>query len=173
MKKIIFGLFLIFCMSSCSYLFADSDLSDSKNKTEELLKYLDEKNTSEISFLFSHNAKSNIADFNESIYEMIVYYDTSHKELLDFISNTTKSNDYGKKIKTYTLSTNVDTLKGVYRLSIKWCVEDDFDSNNVGIQSLYIIKLEDDIYPEYTYWGDGLWSNGINIGKVWSENQSE
>lgn len=40
---------------------------------------------------------------------------------------------------------------------------------NVGIWYIYIIKQSEDVNPNYTCWGDGLATPGINIGKKYSE----
>ena len=55
------------------------------------------------------------------------------------------------------------TDKQTYRIAIQDCVIDETNSANVGIWSLYIIKMEDDTDPSFAYWGDGKNTPGINI----------
>ena len=57
---------------------------------------------------------------------------------------------------------SVDQSVNRYGLAIRWCVEDTTDAGNVGIWSLYITEYHDDIHDN-PYWGDGMWTNGINI----------
>ena len=49
-----------------------------------------------------------------------------------------------------------------YYIAIRECTKDDFDNNNVGVISIYIIKSED-WDEDYIYRGDGKWTPGINI----------
>ena len=70
-------------------------------------------------------------------------------------------------VKSYDMTYDFNTNICKYRLAIKWCAQDTSNADNVGIWSLYIIRAEDDITPNHAYWGDCLWTNGINIGKVY------
>ena len=56
----------------------------------------------------------------------------------------------------------VKTSSTQYAFAIRWCVEDTTDAGNVGIWSLYITEYHDNFHDN-PYWGDGLWTNGINI----------
>ena len=65
-------------------------------------------------------------------------------------------------INYYDMSFFVSTSITQYVLAIRWCVEDTADFSNVGIWSLYITECDEDGWKE-EYWGDGLWTNGVNI----------
>ena len=47
-----------------------------------------------------------------------------------------------------------------------WANEDTADADNVGIRSLYIIRLADDTDPQFAYRGDEKYTPGININKT-------
>ena len=51
-----------------------------------------------------------------------------------------------------------------YYVAMKECTKDDFDQDNIGLLSIYIIKSED-WKEDGTYGGDGKWTPGINIDK--------
>lgn len=65
-------------------------------------------------------------------------------------------------INYYDMSFFVRTSITQYGLAIRWCVENTEDIGNVGIWSLYITECDDNGWKE-PYWGDGLWTNGVNI----------
>ena len=56
----------------------------------------------------------------------------------------------------------LETSARKYYIAIRECTKDDFDNNNVGVISIYIIKSED-WDEDYIYRGDGKWTPGINI----------
>ena len=56
----------------------------------------------------------------------------------------------------------LETSAQKYYIAIRECTKDDFDNNNVGVISIYIIK-SDDWDEDYIYRGDGKWTPGINI----------
>jgi len=69
---------------------------------------------------------------------------------------------YGKRRQDVNASIYLKTTEGKYYIAMKECVLDEFDRDNVGIFSLYIID-SDDWLSEYTFRGDGEWLHGINI----------
>ena len=62
---------------------------------------------------------------------------------------------------------DITTTEDVFRIAIIWHIQDTEDIGNVGIWSFYIIRFEDDPYPNYAYGGDGLLSPGLHIGKTY------
>ena len=68
----------------------------------------------------------------------------------------------GKKRKYILSSFCVTTTKKNYFVAMKECVEDDFDCNNIGIVSIYVIEA-DNWLKDYVYRGDGKWEHGIHI----------
>lgn len=68
----------------------------------------------------------------------------------------------GKKRKEIQSSFCVVTTEAQYYIAVKECVKDDFNSDNEGIISIYIIESSD-WSNDYVYRGDGKWIRGINI----------
>ena len=52
-----------------------------------------------------------------------------------------------------------------YRFAMEYMLLDTADADNVGIRSLYIIRLADDTDPQFAYRGDEKYTPGININK--------
>ena len=60
---------------------------------------------------------------------------------------------------------DVETTQDQYRFAMELILRDSADVANVGIRSLYVIRLEDDPEPQFAYRGDGEDTPGINIHK--------
>lgn len=70
----------------------------------------------------------------------------------------------GDRKKSMDLSCDVVTNVREYRFLFLDITVDDYNPDNVGIWSLYVIKKEDDTDPQMGYGGDGKYTPGINIG---------
>ena len=68
----------------------------------------------------------------------------------------------GKWKQTIQSSFAIVTSEYTYYLAMKECTKDDFDPNNVGVQSIYII-CEDNWKQEYVYRGEKEWAPGVHI----------
>lgn len=115
--------------------------------------------------LFSPNAIEQSENFDKSVEILFEYYQGINASYTDDGPLTAeKSQDYGieRKVidKTYDVTTNV----GTYRFAVSFVATDDADASNVGIWSLYVIKMKDDPDQDCAYWGDGKNTPGINIG---------
>ena len=68
----------------------------------------------------------------------------------------------GGVINYYDYTRHVITTVTSYRFVIRWCVEDTANPGNVGLWSLYVKEFSEEDW-QVEYWGDGLWTNGVNI----------
>ena len=57
---------------------------------------------------------------------------------------------------------DIETSEQKYHVAMKECTIDEFNSDNVGVMSIYIIK-DEDWKEDYIYLGHGKWELGINI----------
>ena len=89
------------------------------------------------------------------------------------------SDGKGGQTKTLWVSTDITTTEDIFRVSFDIRT---LDSKNLGFLFLYIIRFDDDPRSSamfngekicYTYWGDGLNTPGINIGKPFIDRQNE
>ena len=79
------------------------------------------------------------------------------------------SRDNGEKVIFHNFGHNEVTTKYSYDFAFRWCSRDTADEGNVGLWSVYVKRYEydEETYSETLrtpYWGDGLWTKGINIG---------
>lgn len=99
-------------------------------------------------------------------------FDQQCSDLFDFYTGTMESYEWQaasahevaslRNYKETKVSYDIFTTETTYRLSVLYCNKDDEDDRNIGILSLYIIHFED-TDPQYSYWGDGNWTPGINV----------
>ena len=148
-------------------LFEPSDNEDADNKLQSFVDCLRNEDSEGIKSLFAQNKIAEISNFDESIEELLLYYDGAYISVERHSTGVEEDKDSGIERKWYNMSYDVKTDEAIYRMAFYWCAKDTGDSSNVGIESFYIIKATDDPnYPQYSYGGDGLWTPGINIGKT-------
>ena len=145
--------------------FYDSDQEIADETINNLISALQNEDTDKIKKMFSESIVSDSEEFDDILVQLFQYYQG------DFISyndwggpGSSSSIDYfDKKYEIYS-TYDVKTSETTYRIAIYEITEDTVTPENIGIYSLYIIKMEDDIDPQYAYWGDDKWTEGINIG---------
>ena len=157
-------------LSGCTFfddLFAPSDNEDADNKLRSFVECLNNEDREGIKSLFTKNKIAEISNFDERIEELLLYYDGEYISVERHSTGVEDDKDSGIERKWYNMSYDVTTDAAIYRMAFYWCAKDTGDQENVGIESFYVIKATDDPrYPQYTYRGDGLWTPGINIGKM-------
>ena len=162
-------------LGGCTFfddLFAPSDNEDADNKLQSFVECLNNEDRDGIKFLFAQNKIAEISNFDESIEELLLYYDGEYISVERHSTGVEEDKDSDIEKKWYNMSYDVTTDAAIYRMAFYWCAKDTGDKGNVGIESFYIIKATDDPrYPQYTYGGDGAWTPGINIGKACVANE--
>ena len=175
MKKVFLSIFLIvlgILFSSCSLggnnMFGgilDNDQKVANEYFDEFIEALESKNKDAIKTMFSKNSIKNSENFEVSIDYLFDYFQgevISYNDWAGPVVETSKENDHIKKIMDSTY--DVETNGQQYRFAIQNHTVDTANPDNVGIWSLYIIKLNDDTDPQYAYRGDDKNTPGINIG---------
>ncbi len=148
-------------------LFEPSDNEDADNKFSSFVQCLDSGDKEGFKSLFAQNILAGMTDFDESMEELLLYYEGESISVERHSTGVEEDKDSGIVRKWYNMSYDVTTDTTIYRMAFYWCAKDTGDNGNVGIESFYIIKATDDPnYPQYTYRGDGLWTPGINSGKT-------
>ena len=132
---------------------------------EKFLNTLESGDSEQLISLFATNAISETVDMRESIDMLYSYYQGNYISYNNWSatgsSTTREGNHIVKEIYgTYDVTTN----EGVYRFAFLYVAEDSADPNNIGIRSIYVINMDDDIDLQYAYRGDGLYTPGIHIG---------
>ena len=172
LKKIIRLLVSWFLCFSCVFsltgcLIIDSDSTIAQKNFEKLITAIQNKNKIAVKELFAKNKIANIENFDDAINALFTYYDGEYVSFKNKGVGMFSGKDRSGKYKYFSMSYDVTTTARVYRFGIKWYITETKDKNDVGIWFLYILKFEDDPYPQFSYGGDGLGTYGINVGKVW------
>ena len=153
------------------------DTTKTTNKLEELLEAIENQDSSAIMSLFSESSKENIEEFEASTKELINYYSGVHQSIEPLsggMSSSYNSDEKTGEQRTLANAFEVTTSECVYRIWLAWNEKDTANSENVGINSFYIINKEDDINLFAGYCGDGKETPGINIGiqNTWPDHVS-
>ena len=152
------------------------DTTKTTNKLEELLEAIENQDSSAIMSLFSESSKENIEEFEASTKELINYYSGVHQSIDSLIGApiTHSRDEKTGEQRTLANAFEVTTSECVYRIWLAWNEKDTANSENVGINSFYIINKEDDINLFAGYCGDGKGTPGINIGiqNTWPDHVS-
>ena len=147
--------------------FARNDKQIANEQLEALLEAIQSKNAQAVKELFSDNAWAESENMEKSI---LVLFDYFQGELVSYKSwagpSVHATKNHGEYWKSYDCTYDFETTQDKYRLAMEIITVDTADTDNVGIQSLYIIRFEDDTRPNFAYWGDGEHTPGINIGKT-------
>lgn len=166
---------LMLLLTSCSMgdsnmrkmFFARNDKQIANEQLEALLEAIQSKNAQAVKELFSDNAWAESGNMEKSI---LVLFDYFQGELVSYKSwagpSVHATKNHGEYWKSYDCTYDFETTQDKYRLAMEIITVDTADTDNVGIQSLYIIRFEDDTRPNFAYWGDGEHTPGINIGKT-------
>lgn len=162
MRKCISILLVIFSliyMVGCTLYMTDDEIAD--ENMNKLIEYLDAKDKEEIKKLFAPNIVAQIDKFDESVEELLEYYQGDFISLDRHAVGTTDSKDGNHVRKELDMSFDVLTTENKYRIGILWQVKDTLDKDNIGITSLYILEFNKDPYPNYVYRSGG--EIGINV----------
>ena len=162
---------LLFTVSGCIDLRTEEEIVD--EMVTELITSLDSKDKDKIKLLLANGKINDINNFDQSIDELLNYYDGTYVSKADGGKGKDRDKHHDYQASWYNLSYDVTTTCAVYRIAVYWCTEYTTDSDMIGIWSFYIIKMSEDSTPEYSYRGDGLWTPGINIGEVYTKDENE
>ena len=169
MKKIYLLLIAVtFLLTSCSLgglnmAFFEDDNQVAYNTFKQVVNAIQRKDETVLKNLFSKRVRNEVSDFDESVVDLLDFF---QGEVISFDDRAgvgvDETIEYGKKRKEIQSSNSVKTSEQKYYIAIKECTKDTFDSDNVGVISVYIINAEN-WNVTVTYRGDGKWTLGIVI----------
>lgn len=149
--------------------FNDTDEKKADARMDKVLEAIKNKDKEALKSMFSKKAITATENFDQSINDLFDFYQG------DFVSYNNwggpmsdggiNEDGTGREWKEIYSSYDVETSKQKYRFAIQEFVQDTADAKNVGIWSLYIIKMEDDTDPQFGYHGDNKDTPGINFNK--------
>lgn len=136
------------------------------NYANAFLELALKKDVTAMKELFAPNAISEIGEnqLDEMLEEFVDYFQADSFTLKKNIGASTSERwDHGKKSKELEWPLEIITGENDYRLAIKCVAYDDWDNDNVGIWSIYIIEKSEDTDLEHPYIGDKKYRTGIYI----------
>ena len=143
----------------------DQDQEYANKQLNILLDAIENEDKNLVKSLFSKNTISNVQNFETSIEDLFEYFKGTAPVWNDQCPQVVDGGYEGESERIIiTSSYDIKTSEDSYRISFRACRVDTANPDNIGIWSLYIILLKDDTNSQYTYWGDGKNTIGINIG---------
>ena len=132
---------------------------------EMIMNIIQNKDATLIGKMFASSVSDSVS--NVDISELMSYYIGEFSSCNVLATDEEILLDASGKIaqKHGLCSYNIFTTTGTYKIALKYCEKDVTSEDNLGIESLYICKV-DNTNLGSPYWGDGLWTSGINIEKV-------
>ena len=164
-ESIIFSALIFFSACSMGGNVMDRDRKIANERMESLLEAIQDKDRNTLQGLFSKTAITQAKNFESQVMRLFDYY---QGEVLSYDDwggpGVSDEIENGDRKKSMDLSCDVVTNVREYRFLFLDITVDDYNPDNVGIWSLYVIKKEDDTDPQMGYGGDGKYTPGINIG---------
>ena len=131
---------------------------------DEFLGFALKGDTASMKELFAPNAIAEIGEqeLDEMLDAFVDYFQVESYELeMDIGPNTSRNIDHGKRSKELEGSLAITTDKEAFRFAIRCIAYDDWESDNIGIWSVYIIERSRDTDLEHPYIGDKEYRTGI------------
>ena len=167
MKKLISYLIVfssLFILTSCSF-FGASDIYDDHTRCDKLMEnltsYLEKDDFDNAKALFAQRLYE-IESFDDDLNDLINYYSGETKTINGLVDTGEYSNfDYEER--HHGMEYDVETSDDIFRFNIIYIEKDTRSKNNVGIISLYVLKLSEDEYPYRNYCGAIQSTDGIHV----------
>lgn len=160
---------LMFLLTSCSLgglnkgFPKDNDEQVTKDTFKQVFNAIQHHDETALKNLFTKKVRNEVSNFDESTVNFldffqgkVISFDDQEGDAVDGIIENGKKRMYVESIY------DVNTSEQKYHIAIKVCTVDTYDSNNVGITSIYIINAEN-WNETYDYRGDAKWTPGIVI----------
>ena len=140
------------------------------DRFEELIAAVQKQDVAAVQSLFSQNALREAQDMEEAVRALFDYYQGEMISYDDWGGDNLKggmnTDGTGRRWTALYSTYDVETTRDKYRFAMEFMLQDTADADNVGIRSLYVIRLADDPEPQRAYRGDGEDTPGINIYKA-------
>ena len=162
------ALFVIILEMCCSCNFGgkmvivDNEHREAQKVIENFLNAVEKKDKEQIKTLFSENALKQAQYFDVSVDKLfdycngtVMHYDDGAGPFVE----TTKEEKWIYQVMESSFTVQMDTNE--YRFALQFVTKGEPD--DIGISSVYVIKTSEDLNLDYLYWGDGLFTPGIQV----------
>ena len=169
---------IILLLTSCSFggsdmrkdFFAMNDNKVANECFEKIIEAIQNQDSTSLKSLFSDKALKEAQNMDETINELFNYFQGKMISYNDWggpgVNAGMNDDGTGRYWKKLNSTYDVKTSKDEYRFAMEFISMDTADADNVGIRSLYVIRLENDTDSQFAYRGDGKDTPGININKI-------
>ena len=142
-----------------------SDESIANMQMDSLLDAIESRDRNALISLFAPSALDDAENIQRSIELLYSYYQGSHVSYNNWgaTGTSTERND-NRIVKKLYGTYDVVTDKDTYRFAFLFVAVDSTNSENIGFQSVYVIRMDDDVSTQYAYRGDQTYMPGIHIG---------
>ena len=165
-KFLLVILAFVFFLNSCSFVGGNMQNREeriSNNLTEKIIEACESKNWTLFNDLFAKNAINKSENFSKDAQNLVSYYKGEFVSYENRGSEIDKARIDSYETEIFYTSYDVVTTEGVFRIATKYINTDTYESDNVGLWSLFIISMEKDGHPDYAYRGDTGYPAGIYI----------
>lgn len=132
---------------------------------DAILCALENRDAEQLTSLFAKNALSEVENFQSAVDSLFSYYQGNHTSYNNWgATNSSTEREGNHQIRKIYGTYDVTTNTGTYRFAFLYVVTDTLYPDNVGLRSVYVIKMEEDTDPQCAYRGDDLYTPGIQIG---------
>ena len=171
---IIMTLLLTSCSSGDSNmvrdLFKKNERETANERFEALIGAIQNQDRVALKAFFSEKSLKESQNIEETITALFDYFRGDMLSYNDWGSlgsiGGMNEDGTGRYWKCLYATYDVETTQDKYRFAMEYMLLDTADADNVGIRSLYIIRLADDTDPQFAYRGDEKYTPGININKT-------
>lgn len=162
---VLLGISLCSCVLKEESMMKNKDRRTADKQLQMIMDAIQTHDREKLLSLFTEDSYYEANKSDETVEELFDYFRGEIKELDDWggpYVETSRENDYIIQIaeSTYDIKTTVSE----YRFAIRYIIQDTKNPQNIGVESLYIIRTADDTDTSYAYWGDGTFAPGIHIG---------
>ena len=165
---VILAFFLFVCGCGDNYVprwLIQSDESIVDMQMVSLLDAIESQDRDALLTLFAPSALDNAENIQRSIELLYSYYQGNHVSYNNWgATGSSKDSNDDHIVKKLYGTYDVVTDKDTYRFAFLYVAADSANSENVGFQSVYVIRMEDDVSTQYAYRGDQTYAPGIHIG---------
>ncbi len=169
MKRCCFSLLLLvlcYLMTGCALLAAGSHNSEPEIAGEmfsRIARACKDQDADALAQLFSPNALADTEDFAADAQALFDLFDGNVAAIADWAGPMSEgSSQDGESWKMIQSSVDFQTWDQDLRLAMLICTQNTKAPENVGLQSLYLIRAEDSDL-EIAYWGGWEWLPGIHV----------
>lgn len=166
---IIMTLLLTSCSSGDSNmvrdLFKKNERETANERFEALIGAIQNQDRVALKAFFSEKSLKESQNIEETITALFDYFRGDMLSYNDWGSlgsiGGMNEDGTGRYWKCLYATYDVETTQDKYRFAMEYMLLDTADADNVGIRSLYIIRLADDTDPQFAYRGDEKYTPGI------------